>query len=111
MSRLLIGSSNVYRTYKAPAFKHYPEYAMIRCVEFEILSAQLTNLDPEEKEVTISVLENFMVKAASNLEGKEREEGRGSTRGGNFPKMAKCTFFATHSRTQLSICSLIQVHH
>jgi hypothetical protein len=74
MSRLLIGSSNVYRTYKIPAFKHYPEYAMIRCVDFEILSAQLTNLDPEEKEVTISVLENFMIKAASNLEGKEREE-------------------------------------
>jgi hypothetical protein len=73
MSRLLIGSSNVYRTYKPPAFKRFPEYAMIRCVEFEILSAQLTNLDPEEKEVTISVLENFMVKAAGNLEGKERE--------------------------------------
>jgi len=73
MSRVLIGSSNIYRNYRASAFKRYGEYAMIRCVDFETFSAQLGNLDSTETEVTISVLENFLAKAAGNLEGKERE--------------------------------------
>jgi len=73
MSRVLIGSSNVYRFYRANAFKHFGEYAMIRCVDFDSFSAQLAGLDSSETEVTISVLENFLVKAAGSLEGKERE--------------------------------------
>ena len=74
MSRLLIGSSNIYRFYRANAFKSFGEYAMIRCVDFESLSAQLTNLEPSETEVTISVLENLLIKAAANLEGQDRED-------------------------------------
>ena len=46
---------------------------MIRCVDFDSFSAQLAGLDSSETEVTISVLENFLVKAAGSLEGKERE--------------------------------------
>jgi hypothetical protein len=74
MSRLLIGSSNIYRFYRANAFKSFGEYAMIRCVDFDSLSAQLTNLEPSETEVTISVLENLLIKAAANLEGQDRED-------------------------------------
>jgi len=73
MSRVLIGSSNVYRNYRASAFKKYGEYAMIRCVDFDSFSAQLSNLDSAETEITISVLENFLVKAAGSLKRKERE--------------------------------------
>jgi hypothetical protein len=73
MSRVLIGSSNVYRNYRASAFKKFAECAMIRCVELEAFTAQLTNLDPSETEVIVSVLENFLVKAAGSLQGKERD--------------------------------------
>jgi len=60
MSRILIGSSNVYRNYKAANFK-YNEYAMVRCVDLESLDAHLTNLEPNETEVVISVLDRQQV--------------------------------------------------
>jgi len=74
MSRVLIGSSNVYRNYRATAFKKFSECAMIRCVDIETFSAQLSNLDPTETEVIISVIENFLAKAAGTKKGEEREK-------------------------------------
>ena len=74
MSRVLIGSSNVYRNYRATAFKKFSECAVIRCVELTTFSAQLSNLDPSETEVMISVLENFLVKAAGSTTGEERDK-------------------------------------
>lgn len=74
MSRVLIGSSNVYRNYRATAFKKFSECAMIRCVDIETFSAQLSNLDPTETEVIISVIENFLAKAAGTKKGDEREK-------------------------------------
>ena len=71
MSRLLIGSSNVYRHYRASAYKKYPECAMIRCVDFESFSAQLVGLDSCETEVIISVLENFLEKSIQGGAGNE----------------------------------------
>ena len=62
MSRILIGSSNVYRNYKASNYTH-KEYTMVRCMDLENLDAQLTNLEPNETEVVISVLENVLDKA------------------------------------------------
>jgi hypothetical protein len=47
---------------------------MIRCVDIETFSAQLSNLDPTEKEVIISVIENFLAKAAGMKKGEEREK-------------------------------------
>lgn len=73
MSRLLIGSSNVYRTYRATAFKNFKEYSMIKCLDLEGLDAQLCNLESNESEVVISVLENIIDKAAREGE-EEREE-------------------------------------
>jgi hypothetical protein len=73
MSRLLIGSSNVYRTYRATAFKNFKEYSMIKCLDLEGLDAQLCNLESNKSEVVISVLENIIDKAAREGE-EEREE-------------------------------------
>jgi hypothetical protein len=73
MSRVLIGSSNVYRNYRATAFRKFGECAVIRCVELSTFSAHLANLDISETEVIISVLENFLVKAAGTMKGEERE--------------------------------------
>jgi hypothetical protein len=47
---------------------------MIRCVDFESFSAQLSGLDSSETEVIISVLENFLVKAVGTTKGEEREK-------------------------------------
>jgi len=72
MSRLLIGSSNVYRHYRATAFTKYNEYSMIRCVDIESFVAQMENLEPSESEVVISVIENFIEKASDKKDGEER---------------------------------------
>lgn len=71
MSRLLIGSSNVYRHYKASAYNKFPEYSMIRCVDIDSFVAQMENLEPTETQVVVSVVENFIGKAS---EGKKDEE-------------------------------------
>jgi hypothetical protein len=74
MSRLLIGSSNVYRHYRAGAFSKYQEYSMVRCVEIESFTTQMENLEPTETEVVISVIENFIDKACENKKPEERNE-------------------------------------
>ena len=66
MLRLLVGSSNVYRHYRAVAFNKYTEYSMVRCVDIESFVSQMENLEPTETEVVISVIENFISKAADN---------------------------------------------
>jgi hypothetical protein len=72
MSRLLIGSSNVYRHYRAVAYSKYTEYSMVRCVEIESFVSQMENLEPTETEVVISVIENFISKAADTKPAEER---------------------------------------
>jgi hypothetical protein len=72
MSRLLVGSSNVYRHYRAVAFNKYTEYSMVRCVDIESFVSQMENLEPTETEVVISVIENFISKAADNKKPDER---------------------------------------
>jgi len=63
MSRLLIGSSNVYRSYRTTTFNKYPEYNMIRCTNIEGYVAHLDAVDSDQVEVVVSVLENFIAKA------------------------------------------------
>jgi hypothetical protein len=72
MSRLLIGSSNVYRHYRAVAYSKYTEYSMVRCVEIESFVSQMENLEPTETEVVISVIENFISKAADTKPAEGR---------------------------------------
>jgi hypothetical protein len=66
MSRLLIGSSNVYRSYRATTFNKYPEYNMIRCTNIESYVAHLDAVDSDQVEVLVSVLENFIAKAGES---------------------------------------------
>jgi hypothetical protein len=72
MARVLIGSSNIYRNYRALAFPRYKEYSMVRCVDIESFKAQVGNLEPAETEIVISVVENFIEKAVTSPNQEDR---------------------------------------
>jgi hypothetical protein len=74
MSRILIGSSNVYRHYRYTAFPTFGEHSMLRCVDLETFAAQMVNLEPSETEIIVAVMENFIDGATSkSKEGEERD--------------------------------------
>ena len=72
MSRILIGSSNVYRFYSAEKYSSYKPYNLVRCVNIETYRARMGCIDPKEKLIIVSVLENFLADAVKNA---EREMG------------------------------------
>ena len=74
MSRMLIGSSNVYRFYKPELYKKFDQYEMVKCVDIESFDAHMTSLLPTKTEVVISVLENFLDKAVKTTDKKEMAE-------------------------------------
>jgi hypothetical protein len=74
MSRILIGSSNVYRHYRASAFKQYKEYSLVRCVTFDTLDAHLSNLEASQTEVIVSVLENLLEQAGVSVDPAKRRD-------------------------------------
>ena len=74
MSRLLIGSSNVYRFYKPEDFKKYKNYTMKNCVDIKSFVAQMDNVEPNQTEIAISVIENFIDRASEKKEGIERSQ-------------------------------------
>jgi len=59
LSRVLIGSSNVYRFYSPDAFKDHHPYIMTRCTRSSTLEANLLEVE-KGAVVVISVLENFI---------------------------------------------------
>ena len=63
MARLLFGSSNICRFYKPEKFKEYKPYLMKRSVRIEPFKARMACIGVEEKEVVISVIENFICDA------------------------------------------------
>ena len=63
MSRLLIGSSNIYRFYKPESFPNHKPCAMVRCTNLEVFKAKMATLEPTDKEVIISVVENLICDA------------------------------------------------
>ena len=65
MQRLLIGSSNVARTYHEEKFKGYPPYKMIKCTRVEVFRAVMDDIK-DEKEVIIAVIENFLCDSVKN---------------------------------------------
>ena len=74
MLRQLIGSSNVYRTYKHEDFSEYPKYQMVNCTSKEVFMAALDNIGDGKGEVIISVLENILcdsVKEITDPEGMD----------------------------------------
>jgi hypothetical protein len=74
MSRLIIGSSNIYRNYVAAKFKKYGEYSVIRCTDISNFEANMAGLEATDKEVIISVIENFIEKAGRGIESQDEKE-------------------------------------
>ena len=66
MERLLIGSSNVAGFYDPSKFKEYPPYKMIKCTKVELFRVAVETIK-DEKEVIISVIENFLCDAIRPL--------------------------------------------
>jgi len=63
MSNLLIGSSNVYRHYKAANFPNVRKFKMVNCTKMSGFEAYMQTLSSDSTSVLISVFENFMVDA------------------------------------------------
>ena len=63
MWNLLIGSSNVYRNYKATDFQNFRQYKMVKCTQMSGFNAYMQNLVTDNESVIISVFENFVADA------------------------------------------------
>jgi hypothetical protein len=63
MANLLIGSSNVNRHYKVADFPNIRQYKMLKCTQMTGYVAYMEGLVPDNKNVLISVIENFIVDA------------------------------------------------
>ena len=73
MSRLLIGSSNVYRFYKPESFPNHKPCAMVKCTNLEVFKARMATLESTDKEVIISVVENLICDAVlGTLDSEDR---------------------------------------
>jgi hypothetical protein len=71
MNRVLVGSSNVYRYYNRGEYPNFNEYLSARCTDIKSFEAIMTNLGKNDKEVIVSVLENFIDKAGSTESSDE----------------------------------------
>ena len=67
MARILIGSSNIYRFYEAAKFRQINPYVMVNCTRAELFKVKMAELGPEDKEVVISVIENFVCDAVKGV--------------------------------------------
>jgi hypothetical protein len=63
MANLLIGSSNVNRHYRAADFPDNRQYKMLKCTTIEGYTAYMEGMVADNKNVLISVIENFVVDA------------------------------------------------
>jgi len=72
MNRVIIGSSNVYRYYNKATYTDYNDYILLKCVHIKSFEVILATLGKDDKEVIVSVLENFLDRAGS---GETTEEG------------------------------------
>ena len=77
MQRLLIGSSNVAGTYTTTRFKEYPPFKMLKCTKFELFRVALEELK-DEKEIIISVIENFVCDGVRKLQNPTPDQIDGS---------------------------------
>ena len=67
MSRILIGSSNIYRFYDIEKIPICKPYRMMNCTKMEIFLAKMDALVPDDKNIVISVVENFVCDAISGV--------------------------------------------
>jgi len=62
MANLLIGSSNL-KHYRSADFPNIRQYKLLKCTQYEGFVAYMGGLVPDNKNVLISVIENFVVDA------------------------------------------------
>ena len=74
MSRILIGSSNVNRFYSPEKFREYKPYTMVKCCNVETYRARMECIDPKEKLVIVSVVENILVDAVKGAPDEKFDE-------------------------------------
>ena len=67
MSRILIGSSNVSRFYEAGRFTAYNPYILFKCTNIETYKVKMDALEVEDKQIVISVIENFICDAVRDV--------------------------------------------
>ena len=67
MARILIGSSNIYRFYEPSKYQNYNPYIMVNCTKMEVFKVKMGELGPEDKEIVISVIENFVCDAVDGV--------------------------------------------
>jgi hypothetical protein len=60
MSRLLIGSSNIYRFYKLLAHKEVNPFKMVCCTNQDVWNVAVNDIKHETGEVIISVIDNLL---------------------------------------------------
>jgi hypothetical protein len=73
MANLLIGSSNLNRNYKPSDFPNIRQYKMLKCTQMTGYTAYMGGLVEDNKNVVISVIENFIVDAVGT--GTSKPEG------------------------------------
>ena len=73
MLGVLIGSSNIYKFYQREAFASNRAYSVVRCTDISNFNAIMMNLEDDDKEVIVSVMENFLSSAARD---EQTEEGQ-----------------------------------
>ena len=67
MSRLLIGSSNIYRFYKLLVHKEVNPYKMVCCTNQDVWNVAVDDIKFETGEVIISVIENLLCDALDGV--------------------------------------------
>jgi hypothetical protein len=73
MMGVLIGSSNIYKFYRREEFAANRAYSVVRCTDIANFKAIMMNLEDDDKEVIVSVMENFVSSAARD---ETTEEGQ-----------------------------------
>ena len=71
-TRCLIGSSNVSRFYKVEEFPNFVECSMSKCCTVETFKVRMEELEERNKEVIISVIENFFCNAVGDIQEEKR---------------------------------------
>ncbi len=67
----MIGSSNVYRFYNQGTYKDFNKYTLVKCTDIESFKETVENLGTNDSEVVISVIENFLERAARDEDSTE----------------------------------------
>ena len=71
MSRLLIGSSNVYRFHKLIASSVFKPYTMVCCTNQDVWNVSVDDIKMEKGEIIISVIENLICDAVLGVDNPD----------------------------------------